>query len=65
MIDITFPDGRSSKFHENEFYKYENEMEHIAKNIILNVNDPSSSFIYETDWRGEITNNEYISYQVL
>lgn len=65
MIDITFPDGRSRMFHEDDFCKYDNEMEHKTKNIILNIKNPSISFIYETDRRGEIIYKEYISYKVI
>ena len=63
MILITFPNGRSMKFKEEDFEFFGGEMEHKTENIILGVNNPHSSFVYETDWRGEIINKENISYQ--
>lgn len=63
MILITFKNGRSKTFNNTEFEDFGCEMEHKTENIILNRNKPLSSFVYETDERGEIINMENISYR--
>lgn len=63
MILITFPNGRSRIFNNTEFEDFGCEMEHKTENIILNRNKPQSSFVYETDERGEIIYIENISYR--
>lgn len=65
MIFITFPNGRSLKYNEEEFDDFGIEIEHKYENLILNKNNPFSSLIYEIDSRGEIINKEYISYIII
>lgn len=48
----------------NEFEKFGDELEHQTDNIILNISNPHKSFTYETNSRGEITNKEYINYNI-
>lgn len=62
LISILFPKGEIRSFHQNEFDMYANELEHRTENIILNISEPQKSFVYETDFRGEIITKEYIQY---
>lgn len=61
MIHVTFPNGKIRVFEETEFEDFGCEMEHKSENIIINKRKPLSSFVYETDTVGEITNKENIS----
>lgn len=65
MILVTFPNGRKRMFNEVDFELFGGKMEHKTENIIIDFNHPRSSFMYETDWRGEIINKENISYQAI
>lgn len=62
-IIIKFPNGRIQKYSikDFEYYYATNELEHHNENIIINVNSPYLSFVYETDEKGEITNKVPIS----
>lgn len=65
MIRITFLGGKTTTLSEDEFERIGNELEHKNENIILNITNPLSSFIYETDYRGEMLNKEYIKYKII
>ena len=65
MIHITFLSGKTITLSEDEFERIGDEWEHKKENIILNITKPLSSFIYETDYRGEMLNKEYIKYKVI
>lgn len=64
MINIKFPSGKKRIFCINEFEKFGDEWEHRTDNIILNISEPHKSFTYETNSWGEITNKEYINYNI-
>lgn len=64
MIVITFPNGRNRVFNDYEFELYGTKLEHKTENIILDINHPHRSYLYETDLRCEICNKESISYQI-
>lgn len=65
MIRITFPSGKIRTFEVTEFEDFGCEMEHKSENIIINTSKPSSSFVYETNILGEITNKDIISYRFI
>ena len=65
MIRITLLSGKTITLSEDEFEHIGDELEHINENIILNITKPLSSFIYETDYRGEMVNKENIKYTVI
>lgn len=65
MIQITFFNGRTLTFLDDEFERVGDELEHHKENIILNILKPHYSFIYETDYRDEIVNKEYINFKIV
>ncbi len=64
LVSIIFPHGKIRSFSLKEFDKYGDELEHRTENIILNIHEPCKSFVYETDFRGEITHKEYTQYYI-
>lgn len=62
-VGIQLSNGRSKVYSLSEFTQYESELEHIKENIILNIVNPSRSFTYTKNSRGEIIDNEPISYE--
>jgi len=62
MITIIYPSGRIRTFADGDFELFHNELEHKTENIILNIEDSYKSFVYETDYRGEITNRNPINF---
>lgn len=61
-IKLTFPNGRVSNFSIEEFnyYAATNELQHKTENIIISLNKPTSSFLYELDDAGEIAMKELL-----
>ena len=64
-VGIQLSNGRSKVYSLSEFTQYESELEHNKENIILNIVNPSRSFTYTKNSRGEIIDKEPISYQIL
>ena len=64
FIYILFPQGNVRSFSKKEFDSYGNELEHRTENIILNISEPQKSFVYETDYRGELVDKEYIQFNI-
>ncbi len=62
MITITYPSGSIRTFSNRDFELFHSELEHIIENIILNIEEPYKSFVYETDCHGEIVNKESINF---
>lgn len=65
QVVILLPNGRPKIYPLSEFTQYHSELEHIKENIILNIVNPSRSFTYTKNSRGEIIDKEPISYQIL
>lgn len=61
-IKLTFPNGRVRNFSIEEFnyYAATNELQHKTENIIISLNKPTSSFLYELDDAGEIAMKELL-----
>ena len=64
-VGIQLPNGRTKIYSISEFTQYQSELEHLNENMILNVVNPSRSFTYTKNSRGEIIDKEPISYQIL
>ena len=60
VITITFHNGLSRKYPIDEFEQFGYELEHRTENLIIDIQQPSHSFTYETDDDGEIINKEPI-----
>ena len=54
MIKVTYLNGSIRTFSDEDFELFHSELEHKIGNIILNIEEPDKSFVYETDCRGEI-----------
>ncbi len=65
MIQIIFHSGKTLSFSDDEFERIGDELEHLNENIILNIFNPHYSFIYETDYRDEMVNKEYINFKIV
>lgn len=61
-VKLTFPNGRVRNFSIEEFdyYAATNELQHRAENIIISLNNPTSSFLYDLDDAGEIAMKDFL-----
>ncbi|MBO7052056.1 MAG: hypothetical protein J6W24_05270 [Prevotella sp.] len=64
-IEVTMPNGKIVRFSIDDFDDYGDCLEHKTENIILDKENPCDSCVYETDYNGEITYKDYITWQIL
>ena len=64
-ILLAYPNGFCKSYSKNEFTQFGNELEHNDLNITLDLVNPNKSFVYETDFRGEIVFKENVHFVVI
>lgn len=61
---VTMPNGKVVAFSIDNFDDFGDCMEHKTENIMLDKENPCNSCVYETDYNGEITYKDYITWQI-
>ena len=61
---VTMPNSKVVIFNIDDFDDFGDTLEHKTENIMLDKGNPHNSCVYETDYNGEITYKDYITWQI-